>query len=143
MIKSIIYSFRKSFRLKKISNILGTAANLNHSEFIEYLSAKNSEKQEKAMEELLNLCESDIYTRKLMKRYNADRETLKRAYEKLIMVGGGQWKRGHYVPASSLVYNQTLDYLLKNIDKVEDEFRHVVWRLLKYFEKRKIGKIEE
>ena len=95
------------------------------------------------MEELLNWCESDPYTIIMMKRHNADRETLRRAYEKLLRAGSGQWKKGHFVPASSLVYNQTLDYLLKNINKEGDDFSFVAWRLLEYFEKRRVGKIEE
>jgi len=147
MTKAIIYSFKKSIRLKKISNVLGIAAKLDPSELIKYMASENFEKdrerEEKAMEELLTLCESDIYTIRLMKKYNANRETLRRAYEKLIMIGCGQWKRGYYVPASSLVYNQTLDYLLKNIDKEGDDFRLVAWRLLEYFEKGKFGKIKE
>jgi len=147
MIKGIIYSFKKSIRLKKISNILGIAAKLDYSKGIKHMARedyeKNRERKEKAMEELLNWCESDLYTIIMMKRHNADRETLRKAYEKILCAGGGQWKKGHYVPASSLVYNQTLDYVLKNINKEGDDFSFVAWRLLEYFEKRRVGKIEE
>jgi hypothetical protein len=150
MIKTIIYSFKKSIRLKKISNILGFAAKYNTSELTENVATKDPEerekkreRREKAEEELLAMCESDPYTIIIMKRYNADRETLRKAYAKLIYAGAGQWKKGHFIPASSLVYNQSLDYLLKNINKEGKDFTFVAWTLLKYFEKRKIGIIEE
>jgi len=139
MIKITIYSFKKSIRLKKISNILGKHKTSKNFEEL----FKNMDKYEKALEELLDLCESDIYLINTMRKYNANRETLKRAYRKLLKMGCGQWKRGHYIPASSLIYSQTLDYLLKNIDKEGDDFVRVGWRLLKYFEYGEIGKIEE
>jgi len=144
MIKAIIYSFRKSKRLRKISKIIGLGPEFGEpSSSIKYFSIEEIKKREKALEELLKLCESDPYLTKVIEKYKADRELLKKAYEKLIMAGAGQWKRGHFVPASSLVYSQTLDYLLRNIDKEDKDFNYVAWRLLKYFEKRKIGKIEE
>ena len=146
MIKAITYSFKKSKRLKKISNLLGIAAALDPSDLSEYLVIKTNgerEEQKKAEEELLDLCESDPYLAKVIDKYKADRETLRKAYVKLILAGVGQWKKGHYVPASSLVYVQTLDYLLRNLDKEEKDFAHVAWRLLKYFEKGRIWIKEE
>ena len=144
MIKPIIYSFKKSKRLRKISKIIGQNPEFGEpSSCIKYFSIEEIKKREKALEELLKLCESDPYLTKVMEKYKADKEILKKAYEKLIMAGAGQWKRGHFVPASSIVYGQTLDYLLRNIDKEDRDFSFVAWRLLKYFEKRKIGKIEE
>lgn len=144
MIKAIIYSFKKSRRLRKISKIIGLIPEFSElSNSIKYFTIEKIKKEEKALEELLNLCESDPYLAKVMEKYKADKEILRKAYEKLIMAGAGQWKRGHFVPASSLVYGQTLDYLLRNIDKEDRDFAFIAWRLLKYFEKRKIGKIEE
>jgi len=147
MIKAIMYSFKKSKRLKKISSLLGIVAAINPSDLSEYLlkpkTNEEREKRERAEEELLDLCESDPYLAKVIDKYKANRETLRKAYVKLIMAGAGQWKKGHYVPASSLVYAQTLDYLLRNLDKEEKDFTHVAWRLLKYFEKGRIWIKEE
>ena len=144
MIKAIIYSFKKSRRLRKISKIIGLVPEFGKpSNSMKYFTIEKIKKEEKALEELLKLCESDPYLTKVMEKYKADKEILRKAYEKLIMAGAGQWKRGHFVPASSLVYCQTLDYLLRNIDKEDKDFSFVAWRLLKYFEKGRIWKIKE
>ena len=44
MIKAIIYSFKKSIRLKKISNILGIAAKLDYSKGIKHMAREDYEK---------------------------------------------------------------------------------------------------
>jgi len=143
MIKTLIYSFKKSKRLKKISKILGHVATLDHSELINYMVTDTEREREKALDDLFNLCETDPYISAVMIKHNADRETLNDGYRKLIMAGAGQWAKGHYVPASSLVYPLTLDYLLQNLDKDKDDFLYVAHRLLTYFQKGEIGKITD
>lgn len=143
MFKTIIHSFKKSKRLKKISKVLGHAATLDHSELIKYLGTDTSYQDEQALDDLFDLCESDPYVSVVMQNHDADKDKLRKGYRELIRAGAGQWAKGHYVPVSSLVYPLTLDYLLRNLDKDKDDFLYVAHRLLTYFQKGEIGKIDD
>ena len=52
------------------------------------------------------------------------------------MFGAGQYYRGHWVAASSLVFGMTLDYLFdeKNQMDSRDNGDRVAYRLIQYFE---------
>lgn len=92
---------------------------------------------DEAIDELCDLCEADSNIVLVMKKYSIDREKMKKLYGHvsgvLCVVGPAEWtKDGHYVPASSIAYTATLDYLLRHED--DDNFREVAARVYRYFE---------
>lgn len=110
------------------------------------------EKSEKVdvIDELLALAESDENTQKIINEYSANRDILRKIYNKLVLTGAGQFVKGHYVAASSLVYPQTLRFLLryfngKNFsvnDWTERESEiFIAFRLIEYFKKGEVGEI--
>ena len=93
----------------------------------------NSHRDE-VLDELCDLCEADSNIVLVMGNHSIDREKLKDLYNRMCAVGSGVWtKDGHYVPASSIAYSATLDYLLRHED--DYNFREVSARVCSYFEK--------
>lgn len=132
-------SFSKSMKLRKISKNLETP--------ITDLESLMSDKKDIALEELLDLCESDPNVRYVMDRHSASRDILKEIYHNLCAAGAGQWVSGHYVAASALCYAAPLDYLLSNwrnlIKEGSESFPTIpAFRVIKYFEDGETGEIQ-
>jgi len=119
IISTIIGSYRKSKRLQKISKKLGKK--LSMQELMDIATyAKNNET---ALEELVDLCESDLNVRAITNNYNIGRDDLKELYRLLNNPGiyswnNGNWVAGHHVPSSSIVFSGTLDFILRNHEKL-------------------------
>lgn len=143
MLRALIRGFKKSRKLLRISEKLGYAATLSQEELMEFIVKEDEGEEERAMEELFELCEADPTIPEVLDYYNADRKTLQIAYNKLIKAGAGQWAKGHYVPVASLVFPTILQYLLNNLDRDEESFRKVAWRLLMYFKNRESEPIRD
>jgi len=92
------------------------------------------------LESLLDLCERDKYLIQIIKQYGIDRTGLKKIYKELLENGAGQWIKGHWVAASSLVFGGPLEYLLKNYNK--KSWTDISWRLIEYFEQVETGSIK-
>jgi hypothetical protein len=75
-----------------------------------------SDVREAAMTQLLDLCESDLTVREVMRRHGASRATLRSLFDFLVETGAGSSAKGHYVAASVLCSSQTLDFALRNLD---------------------------
>ena len=121
----IFASLKKSKKLRKISKKLDT-----HVSSVADLM--NSHRDE-LIDELCDLCEADPNVVLVMGNHSVNREKLKEIYNHMCAVGMGVWtKDGHYVPASSIAYTATLDYLLRHED--DDNFREVAARVCSYFE---------
>ena len=134
-------SYNKSQKLAKISKVLGagftdrSAADSIDAMFSEHPSSNTKPGAE---EELFNLCKSNPGLSTVMKKHNANRETLRYVYSKLLEAGAGQWVNGHYVAASALAFGMTLDYILKNQTN-EAEFDKVAMRVVDYFARGENG----
>lgn len=115
----IFASLKKSRQLRKISKKLDAHGyNSHRDEFID---------------ELCDLCEADSNVIQVMNTYKIGREKLKELYNRMCAVGMGVCtKDGHYVPASSIAYIATLDYLLRHEHDVN--FLEVASRVYSYFE---------
>jgi hypothetical protein len=89
------------------------------------------DRQNRAEEALLDFCEAQPEIRAVMSEFRVTREDLKGFYAQLVLAGAGQWRCGHWVPASSVAYPESLPYLLvrRNGDGAE-----TAWNLLMYFE---------
>ncbi len=134
MFENFIRSFRKSGKIKRISRVLG-------KELAENLKSSDSEK-DTALEELLNICESDPELRQILLKHDAKRKELRAIYSELLASGAGQWTSdGHYVAASAFVFIPTLDYLLGSIRQGQN-IQDLALPLLYYFEMGKVGAVD-
>jgi hypothetical protein len=98
---------------------------------------------EEGIKELFTLIREDPVTSKILQDYRVDDQELDEIYNKLVCHGAGIYEKGHWIPASTLAYGQTLDYVLRHKDDGHDNFRKVCYRLWQYFSANEIGEIEE
>jgi len=90
---------------------------------------------------LFLLAKKDRNAKKVLdKQHQIDIEQFKNLYGLMIKNRGQAYIRGHWVPASSLVYAQTLEFLIKNKDN--DNIAEIVRRLVVYFENNETGDIK-
>ena len=134
----LIASFRKSLKLRRVSKVLGHRVGPRIGEL-----ARSFDEQPRAEQRLLELIESDPALSGIMAKFGATRETLLKCYRSLCVVGGGQWARGHWVPASALVFGPTLLFVLSATDcgrtASRDVWTEVALRLIDYFENGEVG----
>lgn len=133
----IIKSIKKSIKLKKISQELGIGKGIDPS--IEGTMEKK-DRSEKALKELFDICQKDPDIDIILKKYKIDFDHYKELYYNLLSAGTGQWSNGHYVAASSLAFVFTLRYILENLNK--ESPTEIAFSLLDYFEKGKVGPVE-
>jgi len=135
---SLKRSWRKSSDLKRISATLASPP--------AGLSDLMSGRSEVAENELFDLVEKDEQLRHTMLRYGASRDTLKSIYRALLVIGAGQWARGHWVPASTFAFEQTLEYVLRKTnggkEKNRDVLTNLAIALVDYFDQGKTGAVE-
>jgi hypothetical protein len=86
-----------------------------------------------AEEALIDYCGTVESIRKVMDEYNISKDDLHQFYFKLINVGAGQWRTGHWVAASALAYPETLRYLIQ-VRGEKRRLEETAWNLLMYFE---------
>jgi hypothetical protein len=89
------------------------------------------DRQKRAEEALLDFCEAQPEIQAIMSEFRVSRENLKGLYAQLVLAGAGQWRCGHWVPASSVAYPESLRYLLARRD---GDGAETAWNLLMYFE---------
>ena len=115
----ILRSITKSSRLRKISKRLDQDIMQSLGKGSGGLGLQDALSARKAAEEdLLDLVESDPDLLLIMQKYSAKRNTLNEAYDGLCQVCG-LWTKGHFVPASTLAFGPTLDYVLAKIMEYE------------------------
>ena len=134
MLFSLLSSIKKSRRLKRLSNVLGAEVSVEN-----FTAAADN--NAKALNELFDFCEADSDLSRVLANYSANRSQLEATYEALIANGAGQWTRGHYVAVSALVSAPTLEYVLSAPSR-GDNLYHVVFKLVGYFERGKVGPVE-
>ena len=93
-----------------------------------------SGQSERALEALLDYCEVNPDTRKIMTEFNVSRGTLLDLYHNLLKAGAGQWVGEHYVPASALAHSHTLRYLLLHPATGRDALNQRAYNLIAHFE---------
>ncbi|HDY68797.1 MAG TPA: hypothetical protein ENH85_13530 [Candidatus Scalindua sp.] len=110
----------------------------------------SSSTQTDTIDELIDLAYSDEYVLRVLEDYDGNRETLRNLYNKLVLTGAGQYAGGHYIAASSLVYPQTLKFLLKNYKgpdfaindlDARNSAIFIAHRVIEYFEKGEVGEV--
>lgn len=93
---------------------------------------QDSIKQEHIQETLLDYCERQPEIKKIMMESKVSRSDLKELYTQLLLAGAGQWTCGHWVPASSIAYPESLNYLLARRGENMEE---TAYNLIMYFER--------
>ena len=143
-ISNLLSSFKKSKKLRQISNDLSKP--IDYSDLSSLVASSKNE----PVDRLIELCLSDELNVELIKKYGAEKNTLKELYHKLTINGAGQFIKGHLVSASSLVYPATLTFLLHHFENGKfqvndwDDYNSslfVVNRLLNYFKTNKISEL--
>lgn len=119
------YSVRKSKMIQRLSKSI----------------AEFDDRYDESLKELFHMCESDPYLNAVLGNHGAGREDLEALYRRLVDVGGGQWRGGHYIPVSAFAYAQSLDYMLRS--RNAPEFEDVAYRLILYFERNESGTISD
>lgn len=149
MFQNRIWSISKLFRLKRIARILTPAPDCGESiarklaeEGLDSFS-RRFEEMDACLADLFALVREDPITRNLINYYRIDMSGLQDIYEKLVINGAGIYKRGHWIPASALAYGPTLEYILKNKDIGDADFKEICYRLRDYFNFSKIGDMIE
>ena len=102
---------------------------------------KGGDPSDAALDELLDLCETNPDLQKVLRTYDWDRENLKAAYMALMANGAGQWVQGHFVLASTFVFVPTLTFLIGSIREGRS-LTDIAFALVDYFEKGEVGPVE-
>jgi hypothetical protein len=129
---AIAASWRKSRALRAVSTVLGQVPKDLSS------MMKLRQEQAAALDQLIDLVQSDPQLSDVLLRFDAGPTDLRTAYSRLNAVGAGQWAAGHWVPASALAYSVPLTLVLETLtaDAPRDEWVSVSARVVRYFNSR-------
>lgn len=115
--------------LQKISQQLGQPIDPNKL-MEEVLS--DGDRRATAEDALLDYCEQQPAIQALLKEYQISRHDLQELYHQIIAEGAGQWACGHWVPASTLAYPESLRYAIK---RRGENMQETAFNLIMYFER--------
>lgn len=125
---NITRSWKKSSRLTELQKAI-SPPNQSMVDFI-----ANAVRTD-ALEEYLDLCESDEGVQQVMKIEGLSRADLKQIYASLSAAGLGQWIKGHHAALSTIAYVEPLQYSVR-AQKLGLARIDVVTNLLAYWEGR-------
>ena len=147
MVFGFFKSIRKSQKLLKYSNVLASQFSFNNFDDVSLL-LKDSDEKDNALQGIIDLAFNDQNCLKVIRKHNITREHMEQKYSDLLDSGAGQVQDNHFVAASALVYEATLDFLFDapNINKKLKgrEFNEwVAYFLVTYFQEGKTGSVIE
>ena len=99
-------SWKKSSKLRKLQLKI-SPPNQSTQDFAAILRSGAS-KRDRALEEFLDLCESDEGVKRVMEIEQLSRSDLEKLYSELLLNGLGQWVKGHYAALSTIAYVEPL-----------------------------------
>ena len=131
-------SFKKSKKLRQLQLTIAPPDDdlLSPGGFERMLKA--GKKKNEAIEEFLDLCQSDEGVAKVMEEYKIARSDLKEIYRSLEINGLGQWVKGHYAPLSTIAYFEPLLFYAE-ATRHQKSLREISFVLLEYWK----GKIPQ
>jgi len=139
----LISSLVKSYKLRKISKILMPVSNQSlQSATMGFLDGNRSDELNNAILDLYCLAKKDSTTKPLLDEYIIDESSFRELYWSLIKNGGPGYIKGHWIPASTLVFGDTLEYVLKVNNNSNLSMRDAMYRVKGYFDRNEIGEIE-
>lgn len=130
-------SILKNIKLKKISATLGKPFDFNNKNLVQN-KMKGSDEKDKALNELYLLSKDFKLTSQRLEGYKISEKKFKEIYKKLLEEGAGQWVKGHYVAASSLVFGSSLEYIHNELEEEEPDWPRIAFNLVLYFETGKV-----
>ena len=120
-------SWKKSSRLEELQKAI-SPPNQSMGDLV-----ANAARRGHALEEFLDLCESDEGIQQVMKVESLSRSDLKQLYIRLSAAGLGQWIKGHHAALSTIAYVEPLQYAVR-AQKRGVAWMEVVSNLLAYWE---------
>ena len=139
----LISSIIKSYKLKKISKALAPALNQNPQDAVmNFFDGNRSDELNNAISDLYYLAKKDSTTKPLLDEYIIDESSFRELYWSLIKNDGSGYIKGHWIPASTLVFGDTLEYVLKVNNNSNLSMRDAMYRVKGYFDRNEIGEIE-
>jgi len=107
---NIAYTWKKSKKVRKLQLVIAPLG--TRDVVTDILGGTGG--RDAALKEYLDLCMADGGVAGVMRKYNLTREDLMEFYERLSMVGLGQWINGHFVALSTLAYPEPLQYVAES-----------------------------
>mgnify|MGYP000432680909 FL=1 len=139
----LISSLVKSYKLRKISKILMPVLNQSlQSATMGLLDGNRRDELNNAISDLYCIAKKDPTTKPLLDEFIIDESSFRELYWSLIKNGGPGYIKGHWIPASTLVFGDTLEYVLKVNNNSNLSMRDAIYRVKDYFDKNEIGEIE-
>lgn len=123
----ITRSWKKSSRLEELQKAI-SPPNQSIGDLV-----ADAARKDHALEEFLDLCESDEGIQQVMKVESLSRSDLKQLYVRLSAAGLGQWIKGHQAALSTIAYVEPLQYAVR-AQKRGVAWMEVVSNLLAYWE---------
>jgi hypothetical protein len=130
-------SFKKSKELRRLQLIISPpnqSARDVATDFTRMLREKSNER-EQALQDFLDLCESDDGVAQVMAMEGVTRSDLEDLYHLLTLNGLGQWVKGHFAALSTIAYAEPLLYAVRAQAQVVGP-RDIAYTLLEYWEGR-------
>jgi hypothetical protein len=139
----LISSIIKSYKLKKISKVLTPALNQSPQDAVmNFFDGNRGDELNNAISDLYCLAKKDPTIKPLLDEYIIDESSFRELYWSLIKNGGPGYIKGHWIPASTLVFGDTLEYVLKVNNNPDLNMRDAMDRVKGYFDRNEIGEIE-
>lgn len=139
-INQMLYSMQKSRKLTKLFKRLHPPV-WDIQDFIKNVDKLNVDAK-RAIEDLLDLAGNDKNVKNIMNKYNVDRNVLREIYQSFNNIKGSRTTKGHLIKASAIVYPQTLDFLLRNRERIQTNYNEICNRIFDYFDKGEVGLIK-
>lgn len=137
LFSNLTRSWKKSSRLQKLEKVIAPPNQSIKNVISEamHMSKGGTSAKDHALEDFIDMCESDQGVRKVMEIEHLSRSDLKQLYIRLLAAGLGQWIRGHYAALSTIAYVEPLQYAIR-AQKSGVAWLQVVSNLLGYWEGR-------
>lgn len=134
-LSNVIRSWKKSRRLRELQLKIAPPDRTTDDVVTDFMQSlrNGSSRKEQALEQFLDLCESDEGVRKVMETEGITRADLKEIYMHLSAAGLGQWIKGHYAALSTIAYVEPLIYAVRS-QKRGTDWQQVTATLLRYWE---------
>ena len=134
-LSNLTRSWRKSKRLRELQRKIappGQSVGDVISDFRSRLDGENSP-EDVALEQFLDLCQSDQGIAQVMREHGLERTHLKEIYVLLSTAGLGQWIKGHHAALSTIAYVEPLLFFIES-ERRATPFARTVAALLEYWD---------
>lgn len=143
MFEEIFRSFRKSSKIKRLTKEYLKYSLTAQTTAFEALSTSRVEAKSKVFDKVLELAFTEPNNQPAIKKFNLDKRKLEDIVEDLELNGGAQYEGGHYISISSILYPQTLEFIVYKERKTQLDKNRMILRIMDYFKNGETGNIVE